>query len=128
VIAIGDMIAVDKGDGTQPKILPGVAPAAMQQGRYAADIVKSRLEGHALKPFRYHDKGNVATIGRRRAVADLHLIKASGTPAWLLWLGVHLFYLIGFSNRLFVLTKWTISFITRSRGSRLIEHRAEIRS
>src|SRR3954451_4708836 len=84
----------------------------MQQGRYAAAL--------ASRPFRYRDKGNVATIGRARAVADLHVVRLSGFPAWITWLVVHLFYLVGFQNRLLVLISWAFSFVTRGRGARII--------
>jgi len=73
-----------------------------------------------VRPFRYLDKGNVATIGRARAVADLHGIHLSGFPAWVFWLALHLYYLIGFQNRVLVLTRWVFSFVTRGRGARLI--------
>ena len=92
----------------------------MQQGRYAAKLVRGRLRGHRIGPFRYRDKGNLATIGRARAVADLHVIRLSGFPAWAAWLVVHLWYLIGFQNRLLVLTRWSFSFLTHGRGARLI--------
>jgi NADH:ubiquinone reductase (H+-translocating) len=83
--------------------------------------VKARLRGEEPKPFRYRDKGNVATIGRARAVADIKGFRVSGFPAWLLWLGIHIFYLIGFQNRLVVLIRWSFSFFSRGRGSRVIE-------
>jgi NADH dehydrogenase len=92
----------------------------MQQGRHAARTVRARLRAKPTRPFRYRDKGNLATIGRAAAVADLHLIRLSGFPAWLTWLVVHLWYLIGFQNRLLVLIRWSISFFTRGRGARLI--------
>jgi NADH dehydrogenase len=92
----------------------------MQQGRYAAKLVRARLSGHPIGPFRYFDKGNLATIGRARAVADLHAIRLSGFPAWAAWLVVHLFYLVGFQNRLIVFIRWFISFVTHGRGARLI--------
>ena len=82
--------------------------------------MRDRLRGKPTRPFRYLDKGNLATIGRGRAVADLHVIKASGLPAWLIWLFVHIWYLIGFRNRLLVLIQWSISFFTSGRGARLI--------
>jgi NADH:ubiquinone reductase (H+-translocating) len=110
VFAIGDMAAV--GD----EMLPGVAPVAMQEGRHVA---KSIREG-TRERFRYHDKGNLATIGHSRAVADIKGLHFSGYPAWALWLGLHLFYLIGFQNRLLVLTRWTFSWFTRGRGARVI--------
>jgi NADH dehydrogenase len=82
--------------GAEPAPLPGVAPAAMQQGRYAGRVVRRRLQGRESRPFRYFDKGNLATIGKAKAVADLHHgVELSGFIAWLTWLFVHLFYLIG---------------------------------
>jgi NADH dehydrogenase len=113
--AIGDMVQVR---GADP--LMGVAPVAMQQGRYAARTILARRRGGRVRPFRYLDKGNVATIGRARAVADLHGIHLSGFPAWVFWLALHLYYLIGFQNRVLVLTRWVFSFVTRGRGARLI--------
>jgi NADH dehydrogenase len=92
----------------------------MQQGRYAAKLVRARLEDREIAPFHYRDKGNLATVGRARAVADLHVIRLSGLPAWVTWLVVHLWYLIGFQNRLLVLIRWAFSFVTRGRGARLI--------
>ncbi|HZC12438.1 MAG TPA: FAD-dependent oxidoreductase, partial [Thermoleophilaceae bacterium] len=118
VFALGDMVRL--GD----QQLPGVAPVAMQQGRYAARAVRARLKGRTPPPFRYLDKGNLATIGRARAVAEIRKLKLSGAIAWLTWLGVHLFYLIGFQNRLLVLIRWFVSFATRGRGARLITGQA----
>jgi NADH dehydrogenase len=119
VFAIGDMVRVRGRDGSTIT-LPGVAPVAMQQGRYAARAVRARLQGRAAPPFRYHDKGNLATIGRAAAVADIKGVRISGFLAWMTWLVVHLFYLVGFQNRLLVLIRWSISFVTRDRGARLI--------
>jgi NADH dehydrogenase len=119
VFALGDMVRVRGEDGA-PQVLPGVAPVAMQQGRYAAKVVGGRLRGRRSRPFRYRDKGNLATIGRARAVADLHVIRLSGFPAWAAWLVVHLWYLIGFQNRLLVFIRWSFSFLTRGRGGRII--------
>jgi NADH dehydrogenase len=119
VLALGDMVRVRTTDG-EALALPGIAPVAMQQGRYAARLVHNRLRGAATPPFHYVDKGNLATIGRARAVADIRGLRLSGLPAWLTWLAIHLFYLIGFQNRLLVLTRWAISFLTRGRGARLI--------
>ena len=119
VFALGDMVRVRGEDGS-PQSLPGVAPVAMQQGRHAADSVRARVAGRDVEPFHYRDKGNLATIGRAAAVADLHLVRLSGFPAWLAWLVVHLWYLIGFQNRLLVMIRWSISFFTRGRGARLI--------
>jgi NADH dehydrogenase len=114
VFALGDMVTVDG----QP--LPGLAPVAMQEGRHAARTVRDRLAGRSTPPFRYVDKGNLATIGRARAVGDLKGIHLSGLVAWLTWLLVHLFYLVGFQNRVLVLIRWIASFKTRGRGARLI--------
>ena len=92
----------------------------MQQGRYAAKVIRARLGGRQRRPFRYVDKGNVATVGRLRAVLDLRGVQLSGTLAWLAYLVVHLFYLVGLQNRVLVLIRWTVSFVTRGRGARLI--------
>ena len=92
----------------------------MQQGRYAARVVQARLRTRETPPFRYHDKGNVATIGRAAAVADIKGLRLSGFLAWITWLVVHLWYLVGFQNRILVLIRWSFSFVTRGRGARLI--------
>jgi NADH:quinone reductase (non-electrogenic) len=123
VFALGDMVRVRGRDGTATTF-PGLAPVAMQQGRHAAKAVRARLHGRTPPPFRYRDKGNLATIGRAAAVADIRRIKISGFPAWITWLLVHLFYLVGVQNRLLVLIRWSISFATRGRGARLITSRA----
>src|SRR4051794_36939782 len=119
VIAVGDMIRMRGVDG-DVTTFPGVAPVAMQQGRYAASVVKGRLKGRPAKPFRYHDKGNLATIGRARAVADIKGVRLSGFLAWIIWLTVHLWYLVGFQNRVLVFIRWSVSFATHGRGARLI--------
>jgi NADH dehydrogenase len=119
VIALGDMVRVRAQDGGVQE-LPGVAPVAMQQGRYAAAVVRRRIAGKPVKPFRYIDKGNLATIGRARAVAEIKGLHFGGPFAWLLWLGIHIFYLIGFQNRILVVTRWGFSFLTRGRGARLM--------
>jgi len=121
VIALGDMIRVRGSDG-EIVTYPGVAPVAIQQGRYAAKAVARRLEGRTPAPFHYVDKGNIATIGRARAVAQIKFLKLSGFPAWLVWLLVHLFYLIGFQNRVLVLIKWSVSFFTHGRSARIISN------
>jgi NADH dehydrogenase len=118
VFALGDMVRVRGME------LPGLAPVAMQQGRYAARAVKARLRGERPAPFRYIDKGNLATIGRARAVAEIKRLKLSGFIAWVTWLAVHLYYLISFRNRLLVLIQWFFSFATRGRGARLITGQA----
>jgi NADH dehydrogenase len=120
VFALGDMVRVVQSDGTVVA-LPGLAPVAMQEGRYVARVIRNRLSGDATEPFGYVDKGNLATIGRSKAVADVKGIRISGFPAWITWLVVHLFYLIGFQNRLLVVTRWAFSFVTRGRGARLID-------
>jgi NADH dehydrogenase len=119
VLALGDMVRVHDAEGHLLD-LPGVAPVAMQQGRYAAKAIRARLRGRTAGPFRYLDKGNVATIGRLKAVADIRGVPLSGTFAWLTWLFVHLFYLVGLQNRVLVLIRWSVSFVTRGRGARLI--------
>jgi len=119
VFALGDMVRVRGADGT-PRTLPGVAPVAIQQGRYAARVVEARLRGGKTRPFRYHDKGNLATIGRASAVADIKGLHLSGLIAWVTWLLVHLWYLVGFQNRVLVFIRWGFSFFTHGRGSRLI--------
>jgi NADH dehydrogenase len=119
VFALGDMVLVRGRDGSAITF-PGVAPVAMQQGRYAAKAVRTRLQGRTPPPFRYRDKGNLATIGRAAAVADIKGFKLSGLLAWMTWLVVHLFYLVGFQNRLLVLIRWSVSVATRGRGARLI--------
>jgi NADH dehydrogenase len=116
------MVVVHDASG-QPSALPGLAPVAMQQGRYAAGALADRLRDRQPEPFRYRDKGNLATIGRAQAVADIKGLRLSGLLAWLTWLFVHLFYLIGLQNRLLVFIRWTWSFVTRGRGSRLISGR-----
>lgn len=119
VLAIGDMVRV-RDPGGEPVLLPGVAPVAMQQGRYAAGVVRARLRGLQHGAFRYRDKGNLATIGRAAGVADIKGVRLSGFAAWATWLLVHLWYLIGFQNRLLVLIRWSFSFATHGRGARLI--------
>jgi NADH:ubiquinone reductase (H+-translocating) len=120
VLALGDMASVHGPDG-EPLDLPGLAPVAIQQGRYAAKAIAARARGETPRPFHYLDKGNLATIGRSKAVAELRAgVHLWGLPAWLAWLTVHLYYLIGFQNRLLVLLRWTFSFATRGRGARLI--------
>ena len=119
VFAVGDMVRVRGTDGT-PVVLPGVAPVAMQEGRYVAKVVRARFRDEELPPFRYHDKGNLATIGRASAVAEIKGLRLSGFFAWATWLVIHLWYLVGFQNRLLVFVRWSSSFIVHSRGARLI--------
>jgi NADH:quinone reductase (non-electrogenic) len=114
VFALGDMVRL------HDSVLPGVAPVAMQQGRYAARVVRDRLRGKETPPFRYRDKGNLATIGKAAAVADIKGLRLSGFIAWMTWLVVHLWYLVGFQNRVLVFIRWFVSFLTHGRGDRLI--------
>ena len=116
VFAIGDMACLDQGDGP----LPMMAPVASQQGRYVAGAIVGRERGEALPPFRYVDKGTMATIGRSSAVAVAHGFKFSGYLAWLVWLALHLYYLIGFRNRLLVLMNWSFYYFFHERQVRLI--------
>jgi len=108
------------------KPVPGVSPAAMQMGRYAARVIEAELSAGANRPvrppFKYWDKGTMATIGRSAAVAWIGRLKISGYPAWLAWLFVHLIFLIGFRNRLAVLLQWTYSYFAYKRGARIITH------
>jgi NADH dehydrogenase len=106
---------------TSEKPLPGVAPVAMQQGRYVASVIRRRLKGdQAVRPFHYVDKGNLATVGRAFAIADIKHIHLSGFVAWVTWLVVHIFYLIGFRNRVLVMFQWAWAYLTYQRGARLI--------
>jgi NADH dehydrogenase len=125
VMAIGDMVRVRNAQTGEVETLPGLAPVAMQQGRYAGRRIRQRLEGVPTLPFHYFDKGNLATIGRARAVADIRGLRISGFVAWATWLLVHLYYLIGFQNRLVVLVRWSYYFFTRGRGGRLITEPAQ---
>ena len=124
VLAIGDMIRIRHPDNSS-EALPGLAPVAMQEGRHAARVLRSRIRGRPIRAFRYHDKGNLATIGRASAVAEIKFLRLSGFIAWLTWLTVHLWYLVGFENRLLVLIRWAFSFLTHGRGARLITRAAE---
>ena len=127
VLALGDMVRVRSAETGEAVTLPGLAPVAMQEGRYAARVVGRRLDGQpAPAPFRYRDKGTLATIGRARAVADVRGVRFSGFLAWAAWLVIHIFYLIGFENRVVVLTRWAYSYFSRGRGSRLITEAARL--
>ena len=115
--AIGDMAAFI-GESGHP--LPGLAPVAIKQGRAVAANLLRRFRGESTKAFRYRDRGSMATIGRAAAVAVVGRLRLSGLPAWLAWLFVHLFWLIGFTNRVLVLAQWAWSYTTFQRGARLI--------
>ncbi|MEL7370627.1 MAG: FAD-dependent oxidoreductase, partial [Myxococcota bacterium] len=117
IYAIGDIARFEQEDGNT---LPGVSPVAMQQARYVARHLKDRLRGRNSEPFKYFDKGIMATIGRSRAVAQTGRLKLTGLTAWLAWLFVHLFYLVGFKNRVFVLLQWIWAYVVFRRGARLI--------
>lgn len=112
IFVVGDLAAVEG--------VPGVAPAAMQMGRHAARSIQADLDGASRPPFRYRDKGSLATIGRARAVAEIKGLRFSGFFAWVAWLAIHIFYLIGFRNRFFVLAGWAWHYLTFRRGARII--------
>ncbi|HLY50755.1 MAG TPA: NAD(P)/FAD-dependent oxidoreductase [Solirubrobacteraceae bacterium] len=127
VLALGDMVRVRDASSGEAVALPGLAPVAMQQGRYAARVIGRRLADRpAPGPFHYRDKGSLATIGRARAVADLRGLRFSGILAWAAWLSIHIFFLIGFENRLVVMSRWSYSYFTRGRSSRLITEAAAL--
>jgi len=117
ILVLGDMSYLEDRVGTP---LPGVAPVAMQQGRYAARLIRNRLAGRPTFPFRYLNRGSLAVIGRAAAVAHLGRLKFSGHLAWLFWLFAHIMYLVGFANRLLVMFQWAYGYFTRGRGARLI--------
>jgi NADH dehydrogenase len=117
IFVIGDLAHAAGADG---KPLPGVAPVAMQQGRYVAKTIVRRIRGEQVPPFRYRNKGNLAVIGRTSAVADFGFLHLSGWVAWLIWLFVHLMYLVGFQNRVLVFVQWGLRYLTFHRGARLI--------
>jgi NADH dehydrogenase len=117
IFVIGDLANFSHQNGTP---LPGLAAVAMSQGRYVARTIQARLRGKTVPPFRYFDKGMLATIGRNKAVAAFGPVHISGPVAWLAWLFVHLMYLVEFDNRLLVLIEWIYDYITRNRGARLI--------
>ncbi len=117
VFVIGDMAQALAENG---KPLPGLAPVAMQQGRYAAALIQARLAGKGLPRFHYKDKGTMATIGPAAAVADVGPLHFNGFLAWLTWLFIHLLYIAEFDNRLLILIQWAYNYFTRNRGARLI--------
>jgi NADH dehydrogenase len=117
VFVIGDLASLQDEHG---KMLPGVAPVAMQEGVATADNIARDLQGESRRPFHYFDKGSLATIGRAAAVAQFGKVHISGFIAWLSWLFIHVFFLIGFRNRIIVMLHWAWSYITYERGARLI--------
>jgi NADH dehydrogenase len=116
VFVVGDLARVEQ-DG---RPVAGVAPAAIQMGRHAARAISTRLDGGIPGPFRYVDRGTMATLGRSAAIAQIRRLSLSGYPAWLAWLFVHLLFLIGFRNRLVVMFEWARSYLTYGRSARLI--------
>jgi len=117
VFVAGDQAHVAGPDGAP---LPGVAPVALQQGRYLAQQIRRGLDGQPGEPFRYRDKGQLATIGRSRAILEVGRLQLHGLLAWLAWLVVHIYYLVGFKNRLFVVLQWAWAYWSFRRGARLI--------
>ncbi len=116
VLVIGDLASV----ATDGHAVPGIAPAAKQMGAHAAKVIRASLAGRARASFRYRDYGNLATIGRRAAVVDMHGYRLSGTLAWCFWLAAHIFFLIGFRNRLVVLIDWAWAYFTYERSARIM--------
>jgi len=117
IFVVGDTAHVDDGNGSS---VPGVAPAAKQMGMHVAKAIAARIAGRQLAPFRYRDFGNLATIGRKAAIADLGSAKFSGLAAWLLWSLAHLWFLVGYRNRIVVFLDWAWAYATFERGARLI--------
>ncbi len=116
VFVIGDLASISSGG----KPVPGLSPAAMQEGRQAARNIVRSIRGEPTLPFRYRDKGTLATIGKAAAVADIAGLHLSGLVAWLMWLFVHIFFLIGFRNRFIVIVEWAWTYVRNDRGARLI--------
>ncbi len=116
VFVAGDLAALRESG----KAVPGVAPAAIQEGKHAAENIERMVRGKRTRPFHYFDKGSLATIGRAAAVADIGPLKLSGFIAWMAWLVIHIFFLIGFRNRFFVIVQWAWAYLTFQRGARLI--------
>jgi NADH dehydrogenase len=117
IFCIGDQAAFTLQDG---KTLPGLAPIAIQQGRHLAEVLKDDQLRLPRRGFVYVDKGQLATIGRGKAVGEVGNFKFSGSFAWIVWLVIHIYYLIGFKNRVFVLLQWAWSYLTFRPGARLI--------
>ena len=117
LFVIGDLAHCRDPSG---RPVPGMAPAAMQQGDYAARTILARLNAKPLPPFRYRSKGMLAVIGRNAAVADLGWLRLSGFWAWIIWALVHITYLVEFDNKLLVMTQWAWTYFTRKRSARLI--------
>lgn len=120
MFVIGDLAHAAHQTG---KPLPGIGAVAMQQGSYVAKLILERLAGREVDPFQYSDGGSLAVIGRNKAVADLKFTTLAGFPAWLIWILVHIYYLVEFDNKLVVMTQWMWNYLTRSQGARLITGR-----
>ena len=118
IFAVGDIVTLEQ----EGKPVPGVAPAAIQMGLHAARNIQRALRGEPTQPFRYQDKGSMATLGRKAAVAVLGKLRLAGFPAWMTWLLVHIFFLIGFRNRFVVLFEWALNYFAYKRSARLILH------
>jgi len=117
VFVLGDQAHAEGPNGAP---LPGLAPVAMQAGRFAARTIRDELRGRPRKKFVYKDRGQMATIGRSRAICDTGRLRFGGFLAWLFWLCVHIYFLVGFKNRLFVVLQWAWSYLSYGRGARLI--------
>jgi NADH dehydrogenase len=122
IFVIGDMASIKQENGDP---VPGVSPAAMQMGTATAKNILADLNGAERKIFRYVDKGSMATIGRSKAIADIRGWKFKGFIAWMMWLFLHVFFLIGFRNRIIVMLDWFWAYLTRERSARLITGDAE---
>jgi len=125
LFVVGDLAAVK---GSSGEYLQGVAPVAMQEGKFAARSILRSIQGQSLLPFRYRDRGSMAVIGRNAAVADFGRFGLSGTVAWALWAVVHIMNLVEFGNRLVVMTQWAWDYLTRKKGARLIGRNREVKA
>ena len=121
IFVIGDLAYFEDKNG---KVLPGLAPVAMQQGKYVARFIRERADSKDIGPFLYFDKGNMAVIGKSRAVAETGSIRLTGFIGWISWAFIHIYFLIEFENRLIVFIRWAYNYLTNKRGSRLITHSA----
>jgi NADH:ubiquinone reductase (H+-translocating) len=119
VFVVGDLATIGQGGPGDPRV-PALAPAAVEEGRHAAGCILADLAGRPRATFRYVDRGALAAIGRRAAVADFGWLRVTGFAAWVLWLVVHIFFLIGFRNRSVVMLEWSIAYWTYRRSARLI--------
>ena len=117
IFVIGDLANYSHQEG---KPLPGVAPVAMQSGKYVARLIKSRLKGETISPFRYQDWGSLAVIGKHAAVVEMRGLKLSGFLAWVFWMFIHVFYLLEFDNKLIVMIQWAWNYFTSGKGARMI--------